>query len=550
MGFSSKSVFQCHQYSINIAELISPIYHLVVELSGHNDSKVQFNQWASTLFNVEEVIGSSNLPESKTIESFCIDIASYIEDDLYQSVNELADSRIVMLYRKDGILFVNQAEGSNAKQILISWLNKFNPIKRLFEVLIVDDAIKNLESKLYPFINDTYYNKAVIVSRGVQMNSTIIPYEWVNLEECEEKIIDYEALWINNPWKEVIGDIQTPKEIIRKNESIGLVLGSFVFPFININESIHKEFFPKYFWEMLVYVFSQHKHVKKIDRDLTSFVEACKDSDFCKILSFLNYNLYIKKGDVEIPQKYKAFFEEVYKIQRLKHLANYNFYTNIPNENNGQTLLGVYELEKKSTNYNLLHWINANNDTTHKYSEVERDLDIQSSSVYALRPSYSYYLVSRYFEDMFNCILKELECNYINNIELTKIGTNEIFIEIDSIVQKADGTLVYFENKTTLTKHNIEETITKIEKFQSLISVSYPYAKFEYVVIAPFCDKTIEANYLYFIKNDGVVEDREGSRQKLYKFTIPLAKFGEVSLNCIVEPEYEKMKELINSIIR
>ena len=36
MGFSSKSVFQCHQYSINIAELISPIYHLVVELCEHN----------------------------------------------------------------------------------------------------------------------------------------------------------------------------------------------------------------------------------------------------------------------------------------------------------------------------------------------------------------------------------------------------------------------------------------------------------------------------------------------------------------------------------
>jgi hypothetical protein len=90
---------------------------------------------------------------------------------------------------------------------------------------------------------------------------------------------------------------------------------------------------------------------------------------------------------------------------------------------------------------------------------------MKSDSVYALRPAYSYYLVSRYFEEMFNSILEELGCKYISNIELSKNGSNDIFIEIDSIVQKADGTLVYFENKTTLTKYNIEETISKIEQF-------------------------------------------------------------------------------------
>ena len=64
MGFSSKSVFQCHQYSINIAELISPIYHLVVELCEHNDRAVKFHQWAHNLFDVKKVIGVSTLPES------------------------------------------------------------------------------------------------------------------------------------------------------------------------------------------------------------------------------------------------------------------------------------------------------------------------------------------------------------------------------------------------------------------------------------------------------------------------------------------------------
>jgi len=204
MGFSSKSVFQCHQYSINIAELISPIYHLVVELCEHNDRAVKFHQWAHNLFDVKKVIGVSTLPESNTEDSFCMDVASYLEDELYLSVDELADSRITMLYRNEGKIFVNQADGCNCREILISWIEKFNPIKYLFESLIIDEAIKNLENKLYPFINKTYYSKAVTISSGIKLNSTIIPYEWVKLDECEEKVIDKEALWFGSPWKDEV----------------------------------------------------------------------------------------------------------------------------------------------------------------------------------------------------------------------------------------------------------------------------------------------------------------------------------------------------------
>ena len=55
-----------------------------------------------------------------------------------------------------------------------------------------------------------------------------------------------------------------------------------------IDDIINKDYFSQYFWEMLLHVYSKHKHIKKINRDLTPFVDACKDSDFCKILSFLN----------------------------------------------------------------------------------------------------------------------------------------------------------------------------------------------------------------------------------------------------------------------
>ena len=164
MGFSSKSVFQCHQYSINIAELISPIYHLVVELCEHNDRAVKFHQWAHNLFDVKKVIGVSTLPESNTEDSFCMDVASYLEDELYLSVDELADSRITMLYRNEGKIFVNQADGCNCREILISWIEKLAP--------------KNFYGRLETYVKD---------ERNIGRKS------WHTLDKSLEKGIDVEV---------------------------------------------------------------------------------------------------------------------------------------------------------------------------------------------------------------------------------------------------------------------------------------------------------------------------------------------------------------------
>lgn len=122
------------------------------------------------------------------------------------------------------------------------------------------------------------------------------------------------------------------------------------------------------------------------------------------------------------------------------------------------------------------------------------------------------------------------------------------FIEIDALVKKNDHQIVYFENKTTLSKFNIDDTICKIEKFHSFLLDAYPDLTFEYIIISPYCDETIKESYWYFAKNG--YEAREDIKHYTYNFVIPLAKFDNISLRCIVEPEYEKMKTLINSIIR
>ena len=232
----------------------------------------------------------------------------------------------------------------------------------------------------------------------------------------------------------------------------------------------------------------------------------------------------------------------------MEHLSNFCFYTGIPNPANNQTLLGVYEYEKTSSEYNLLNWVHASENANHKITRCSNCIEKKSQKVYALLPQYSYYFMSKYFEDNFADILEELRCEYITDVNLSRTSdVQNNFIQIDALVKK-DDRIIYFENKTTLNKLNIDETIGKIENFHSFISKAYPYLKFEYIIISPYCDETIKNSYWYFAK-DGYTA-REDIKHYAYDFVIPLAKFDNVSLRCIVEPEYEKMKALINSIIR
>lgn len=48
-----------------------------------------------------------------------------------------------------------------------------------------------------------------------------------------------------------------------------------------------------------------------------------KDSELCKLLSYLQYNLYIKSSEKIIPPQFTHLFEEVYSISELEHLSNF-----------------------------------------------------------------------------------------------------------------------------------------------------------------------------------------------------------------------------------
>ena len=76
---------------------------------------------------------------------------------------------------------------------------------------------------------------------------------------------------------------------------------------------------------------------------------------------------------------------------------------------------------------------------------------------------------------MFEDMLTESVITSLSNFELYKSDDpKNCFIEIDKMVKKTDGSLVYIETKTTLNRYNIEDTLNEVVKFHQIMINSYP----------------------------------------------------------------------------
>ena len=553
MRLISKSNYTCFTYKINIEELISSVYHLVVDIFlGKSDKP--FNECVSELFDIDEICDINQLTDFTNKDSFLFDLVSFLEEGLYSSFDYFSRTKVFLLYREKKLIIVKGADKSAALKIVSNWIKNYNPVERIFDV-IKDANLQKHKERICSLLTDANYSRVVKIEQTEILESTLIPKDWVDVGFFRIAPIDNSSVWIDKHLTSIVGKISNANlnELIHNDDkSIGLMLGDYILPFSNMDEYIVKQNSVNYFWSMLKNVYAPIKGtVESVynRNQLEPFLKSCKDSEFCKLLSFLHHNLYIMSSEKTIPSKFIHLFEEVYSISELEHLSNYCFYTGIPSSANIQTLLGIYEYEKKSSEYNLLNWIHNRDNSKLKITRCNNCTEKDTQKVYALLPQYSYYFMSKYFENIFADILKELECEYMTNVQLSKSSdVQNNFIEIDALVKKNEAQIIYFENKTSLNKLNIDATINKIENFHSFISKAYPDIKFEYIIISPYCDDTINKSYWYFAKEGYTI--REDIKHYAYDFVIPLAKFDNISLRCIVEPEYEKMRTLINSIIR
>ena len=544
MKWESKSLWSVYTYTIDIDKLLTPVYHLVLDVAKGTYAERLFNEWAGEVFDIRAITGRDALDEKMTDELFLIEISRYLKGFLYANLDKLDGTVIQLLYEPKGLLVAPSR--NKPAQALIAWIKRAEMMKAFLD-LVKYGPVCNLKETLVKLLNDQYFGAAVKANEESALKAAVIPIN--ALEGYEVLPVDPESIWINNKLSKELdvnegtecGEVKFPNI-----DGISLMIGDFVFPLTGIDLHVKEDAKQNYFWKMLSDIYVNKKKSISIYREQSGeFKAAFKTSEFAQLMAKLQYNLYIKKEGQTVPEAYRQFFEEVYNIEEFIDKNNQILFTGTHLEEqvqNKQTMLGIYNTEKDGTDYNLHAWVNVETEDRQKKTEAGGVEDISIKTVYALKPQYSYYFASTYFEDLFQEVLQELEIETLHDVELSlSENPGSPYIEVDNFVRRQDGTIVFIENKTTLNRYNIEETVSKIAKFHQVMIDSYPSIHIEYLLAAPYMNDTVEEAYSYFMNVEGCTATN---------FFIPIARFNGIRLHCVIEPEYEKLKAMMAELLK
>lgn len=544
MKWESKSLWSVYTYTIDIDKLLTPVYHLVLDVAKGTYAERLFNEWAGEVFDIRAITGRDALDEKMTDELFLIEISRYLKGFLYANLDKLDGTVIQLLYEPKGLLVAPSR--NKPAQALIAWIKRAEMMKAFLD-LVKYGPVCNLKETLVKLLNDQYFGAAVKANEESALKAAVIPIN--ALEGYEVLPVDPESIWINNKLSKELdvnegtecGEVKFPNI-----DGISLMIGDFVFPLTGIDLYVKEDAKQNYFWKMLSDIYVNKKKSISIYREQSGeFKAAFKTSEFAQLMAKLQYNLYIKKEGQTVPEAYRQFFEEVYNIEEFIDKNNQILFTGTHLEEqvqNKQTMLGIYNTEKNGTDYNLHAWVNVETEDRQKKTKAGGVEDISIKTVYALKPQYSYYFASTYFEDLFQEVLQELGIETLHDVELSlSENPGSPYIEVDNFVRRQDGTIVFIENKTTLNRYNIEETVSKIAKFHQVMIDNYPSIHIEYLIAAPYMNETVEEAYSYFMNVEGCTATN---------FFIPIARFNGIRLHCVIEPEYEKLKAMMAELLK
>ena len=544
MKWTSKSELSTYDYKIELDALLSPIYHLVLDLIRGDYKDKQFYEWAGDVFKIKTINGKDGFDKDVSEDLFLMDISRFLEDYLYSKVDCLENTGIKLIYRNQGLLIAPTYPKPTSG--LTKWIKNAGVIEKFLE-LVNHSGFYSLKDALINLMNEQSFNLSVKATKSGLFKGTFIKKEMV--EGFSIQPIDNEAIWLCNDWKNrshvdvntEFGEVRFPAV-----DDYSISIGEYILFLAAKDHLVKPEAMPEYFWNMLNNVFAyRSKNASVFRGKCTEFAKDIKNSDFALLMKKLQYNLYIRKDSEGIPEKYQKYFEEVYNIEEFKEKTNQLLFTGnhvAEQIKNKQTMLGLYATQKEETEFNLRAWINVDSTEKQRITKGDGDSEVNIQTVYALRPQYSYYFCKDYFEDMFAEVLKNCDVVHLSNFELSRNDNpTNCYIEIDNMVKKQDGTLVYIECKTTLNRYNIEETLNEVAKFHEVMINSYPNVRLEYLMVSPYLNKTVEEGYSYFTNEIG---------HSVTDFYIPIARFNGVKLHCVVEPEYDKLTKKMETLLK
>ncbi len=166
--------------------------------------------------------------------------------------------------------------------------------------------------------------------------------------------------------------------------------------------------------------------------------------------------------------------------------------------------------------------------------------------VHILKAELSFYLVEKYFEDLIEELLKELDFDFVSNVELCIDKNSKA--EFDFVIFK-ENKFYFLEAKTTLTKDSVYETSKKynnnIEYLKKIANTNLN--NFSFLLLGFLSNENLD-NYRHFFNDEEYNASRNGFAVIPYKFKIPFFGHQGIELECIAEPELLKLKEFINNI--
>ncbi|MEC4117148.1 hypothetical protein VSP20_09200 [Myroides phaeus] len=143
-------------------------------------------------------------------------------------------------------------------------------------------------------------------------------------------------------------------------------------------------------------------------------------------------------------------------------------------------------------------------------------------------------------------MLNDLGIDYISNVELC--FNNESKAEFDFVIFN-DNKFYFLEAKTTLNKDNVYDTSNKYNKNIDYLKqiTNTNLVDFNFVLLGLLSDKNLES-YRHFFVDEEYNQARADFAVTPYKFKVPFFKHQSLELQCIVEPEFLRLKEFIKKI--
>lgn len=449
---------------------------------------------------------------------------------------------------------------SKKREIENSLNNKFKTIN------VIGEIIENLnEAKLRDSIKSisTIYdlNKAgqyinVISQENLKPQLLYIKSDLLNFDLLEIIDVDIDNIWINYEHElnnELNFDqdndeyfVVVDKELEGKNV-VGIKVNDHILLKYNVDSKkyIKAEDSSLYLWQLLKenYLRKRSQTFLYDSDQIKNFKEKSKEGDFNKLLCNLKHNLYIDRI-VPIEADYQCFFEEFIVLKNLNDLSNFNFF--LPDAKVEKELLGIYTEQKIGKKYNLLHYLKHKDD---KYTEGFVNSEPQKKEklkVHILKAELSFYLVEKYYEDLIEELLNELNLDFVSNVELCINGESKA--EFDFVIF-TDERFYFLEAKTTLTKDSVYDTFKKysnnIEYLKQITDTNLENASF--ILLGFLSDQNLD-NYRHFFTDQVYNKPREGFAVTPYKFKVPFFGHKGLELDCIAEPELLKLKEFIKEI--